>query len=109
MLGQFDKTNQDAALSTAMAVEEILAGVDVEGRACVAVQGTEPDELLAACGGAGGPVALLQIVQQGDALFEMFRGVHLVWRIKPGRPANQRVGVCKKAPGAAGCAESFAG
>ena len=62
MLGQFDKTNQVAALSTAMAVEEILAGVDVEGRACVAVQGTEPDELLAACGGASGPVALLQII-----------------------------------------------
>ena len=58
MLGQFDKTNQVAALATAVTVEQILAGVDIEGRTRVAVQGTEPNELLLACSGASFPVAL---------------------------------------------------
>ena len=78
MLRQFDKTNQVAALTTAVTVEQILAGVDVEGRTSVAVQGTEPDELLLACGGASCPVALLQIVQQSNALFEVFQILHPV-------------------------------
>lgn len=109
MLRQFDKTNQVAALATAVAVEQILAGVHVEGRTGVAVQGTQADELLAACGGASGPVTLLQIAQQRNALFEVLGMVHLVWSIRPGRPANQRVVVCKTPPGAAACEWNLAG
>ena len=57
MLGDLDKTNQVAALATAVAVEQILAGVDVERRTSVAVQGTKPDELLLPCRRASCPVA----------------------------------------------------
>ena len=103
MLGQFDKTNQVAALATAVTVEQILASVDVEGRTRVAVQGTEPDELLLACGRASYPVALPQIIQQTNALFEIFQIRHPAWSIKPRRPANQRDVVCKTPPGAAAC------
>ena len=46
-----------------MAVEQILAGIDVEGRMGVGVQWTEPNELPLAGDGARDPVALLQIVQ----------------------------------------------
>jgi hypothetical protein len=57
MLGEFDKTNQVTAAAAAVAVEQILTGVDIEGRTMVAMQGTKPNELLLA-GGVGGPVVL---------------------------------------------------
>jgi hypothetical protein len=109
MLGQFDKADQVAALATAVAIEQILAGVDVEGRPRVAMQGTEADEFFAAGGGASDPVTLLQIVQQGNALFDLLRIEHPDWSIKPGRPANQRVVVCKTALGGAAGAKALAG
>jgi len=64
-----DKTNEVAALAAAMAVEQILVGVDIEGRTRIAVQGTQADELLPAGGGARCPVAPLQIIQQRNTLF----------------------------------------
>jgi len=46
--GQLDKSNQVAALSAAMAVEDIFAGVDIERRPSFGMQRTEPDKLGAA-------------------------------------------------------------
>ena len=88
-----DKADQIAAPATAVAVEQILADVDVEGGASVAVQGTEADELLLACGGATCPVALLQIIQQRNALFEMFQILHPVWKYQA-RTAGKPEGCC---------------
>ena len=62
-LEEFDKTDQVAATATTMAVEQILTGVDVEGRVGIVVQGAEPDELVLASGAPSNPVALLQILQ----------------------------------------------
>ena len=45
MQGQLHKANQIAALSAAVAVEEILPGVDIERRPGFRVQWTESDEL----------------------------------------------------------------
>ena len=45
MTGQLDKAKEIAALTAAMAVEEIFAGVDIERRAGFRMQGTESDEL----------------------------------------------------------------
>src|SRR5215469_18890147 len=73
MLRQLDKTNQVAALTTAVTVEQVLAGIDVKGRARFPVQGTQPHELLAGASAAGGPVVLLQVLQQRQALFEPFQ------------------------------------
>ena len=43
--GQLNKANQVAALAAAVAVEDILAGVDIERRPGLLVQRTESDEL----------------------------------------------------------------
>jgi hypothetical protein len=40
VLGQFDKANQISALAAAVAVEQILAGVDIKRRASFRVEGT---------------------------------------------------------------------
>ena len=64
MAGQLDKANQIAALAAAVAVEEILACVDIERRPSFGVQRTEPDKLGAATGRLTGPVPLPQIIQQ---------------------------------------------
>jgi len=61
--GQLDKTNQVATLATAVAVEEIFAGVDVERRPGFGVQGTKPDKLGTATGRLTGPVPLPQIIK----------------------------------------------
>jgi hypothetical protein len=70
---ELDKTDQIAAAATSMAVEQILAGIDVKGRTGIAVQRTQPDKLLRDAGGASTPVVLLQVLQQRDALFEPFQ------------------------------------
>ena len=43
MLREFDKTNEVATTATTVAVEQILAGIDVEGRTRVVdARGTAP-------------------------------------------------------------------
>lgn len=58
MAGQLDKANQIAALTAAVAVEEIFASVDIERRVGIRVQRTESDELGAVAGGPGHPILL---------------------------------------------------
>ena len=43
---QLNKTDQIAAAATPMAVEQVLAGIDVKGRMGFSVQGTQSDKLL---------------------------------------------------------------
>lgn len=78
-LEQLDEADQIAALPAAVAVEEILAGVDIERRAGFLVQGTESHELAARAGGLTSPVLLAQIVEQGKALFELLEIHGAVW------------------------------
>src|SRR6516164_1456933 len=52
MLGKLHEANQVASQPAGVAVEQILAAVDPEGRASVLMQGAEPDEFVASSGGA---------------------------------------------------------
>jgi hypothetical protein len=70
---KLDEANQVASSPAAVTVEQVFAWVDVEGRAGVRMQGTEPDELGASSGGAPTPLVSLQVLQQGNALFEPFQ------------------------------------
>jgi hypothetical protein len=69
---QLDKTQQIAALTATVAVEEIFASVDIERRAGIPVQGTEADELGTMTGRSRDPVLLPQIIEQRKALFKFF-------------------------------------
>jgi hypothetical protein len=69
---QLDKTQQIAALTATVAVEEIFASVDIERRANFRVQGTEADELRTMTGRSRDPVLLPQIIEQRNTLFEFF-------------------------------------
>jgi hypothetical protein len=69
---QLDKTQQIAALTATVAVEEIFASVDVERRAGLPVQGTEADELGTMTCRSCDSVLLPQIIEQRKALFEFF-------------------------------------
>src|ERR1039457_7399261 len=109
MLGQFDKPNQVSAAATTVAVEEIFARVDIERRTAITVERTESHELPAAGGGARGPVALPQIVQQGNALFKVLQIRQPLWSIGPRRAAHQRDVVCKMPRGGAVGAWGLAG
>ncbi len=55
-----------------MAVKEILAGVDIEGRPSLRVQGTESHELGALTRWPAGPILLSQVIEQRKSLFELF-------------------------------------
>lgn len=73
MLRKLHETNQVTASATAVAVEQILARVDVEGGMGFLMQGTESDELGARAGAVSGPVVPLQVLEQWNALFELFQ------------------------------------
>ena len=102
---QLDKTQQIAALTATVAVEEIFASVDIERRAGIPVQGTEADELGTMTCRSRNPVLLPQIIEQRKALFEFFdifaHGVICLRRrtLEEGRPAFQARMV--------GCRENF--
>src|SRR4030095_2046196 len=64
---------QVAAALTAVAVEQVFAGIDVKRGSGFCVERTKSHELLSAAGAARGPVATLQILQQRNALFELFQ------------------------------------
>src|SRR5213078_4647916 len=72
MTGQLDKAKEIAALTATVTVKEIFAGVDIERRAGFRMQGTKSDELGAVSDGPGGPMLLLQIIEQRKALFQFF-------------------------------------
>src|SRR5215831_10372874 len=72
MVGQLNKAQKIAALTTAVTVEEIFAGVDIERGSGFRVQQTESHELGAVTGRPTGPILLLQIVEQRQAQFEFF-------------------------------------
>jgi hypothetical protein len=55
-----------------MAVKEILAGVDIEGRPSLRVQRTESHELGALTCWPAGPILLSQVIEQGKLFFELF-------------------------------------
>ena len=56
-----------------MAVKEILAGVDIEGRSSLGVQRTESNELEAMTCRPGGPILVPQVIEQRQALFDFFQ------------------------------------
>ena len=63
MQEKLDKTDQIAAPSAAVAIEQIFAGIHIEGRAAFLVQGTQPHPLLPGTGATRGPVVPLQVIQ----------------------------------------------
>jgi hypothetical protein len=72
VLRQLDEANQVAALTAAVAVEEILAGIDIEGRPSLGVQGTESHELGALTRWPASPILLSQVIEQREPVFESF-------------------------------------
>jgi len=70
VLRQLDEANQVAALTAAVAVEEILAGIDIKGRPSFRVQGTEPHELRALTRQPASPILLSQVIEQRESVFE---------------------------------------
>src|SRR5450759_4791707 len=66
--GKFDKANHIAAAPTAVTVEQVLADIEVEGRAGFPVQGTQSHKLLPETGALRGPVVPLQVFQQRKTL-----------------------------------------
>jgi hypothetical protein len=73
MLRKLHEANEVAALPAAVAIEQVLARVDIEAGTSVLMQGTESDELGANCGGAPAPVVPLQVREQRNALFQLFQ------------------------------------
>src|SRR5215472_19324457 len=70
MVEEFDKADQVAALPAAVAVEQILTGIDGERRVCFPMQGTQPYQLQPSAGAMSTPVVPLQVLQQRKMLFE---------------------------------------
>ena len=60
---ELDKANQIATLAAAVAVEQILGGIDVKRRTSLLVQRTQADKLLPRAGTTRLPVVALQILQ----------------------------------------------
>ena len=71
MAGQLDKANQIAALSAAVAVENIFARVDIERGSGLLVQRTESDKL-GSTHRLTNPVILPQILQKRQPPLECF-------------------------------------
>ncbi len=69
---ELDKANQIATLTATMAVKEILAGVDIEGRPSLGVQGAESHQLGALTRWPADPILLSQVIEQRKSLFELF-------------------------------------
>src|SRR5713226_5658100 len=73
VLGKLHKADQVTAALTAVTIEQILAGIDIERRPGIRVQRAESHELLSRGDAATGPVAPLQVLQQRNTLFELFQ------------------------------------
>jgi hypothetical protein len=70
---EFHKTDQIATLPASVTVEQVPAGIDIEGRARIPVQWAKSYKLLPGAATAGTPVMSQQIVQQREMLFELFQ------------------------------------
>ena len=108
-LRQLDKPDQVAATATAVAVEQILRGIDVERGPGLAMERTQAHKLPWGCRAASRPATAPQVIQQRKTPFELFQVLGHAWSIKSGRPANQRDVVCKMPSGGVACAGSLAG
>src|SRR5713226_7156126 len=73
VLGKLHKADQVTAALTAVTIEQILAGIDIERRPGIRVQRAESHELLSRGDAATGPVAPLQVLQQRNTLFDLFQ------------------------------------
>jgi hypothetical protein len=70
---KLNPADEISAAPTAMAIEQILAGVDIKGRFRFAVERAESNELLLLTSTAGAPLPSPQVVQQRELLFEVFQ------------------------------------
>ena len=70
---KLNKTNQVAAASTTVAIEQILVGIDVEGRTAFYVQRAQSDIFLLATNSLGHPMVPLQIIDQRQSAFQAFQ------------------------------------
>ena len=79
-----DKADQVATPATPVTVEQILVGIDVEGRTSFLMQRAQPDQFLPRAGTTRLPVVALQILQQRNALFEPLQivGHRAVFRLQ---------------------------
>jgi hypothetical protein len=73
VLGKLHKADQVTATLTSVAIEQILADIDIERRSRIRVQRAESHELLSRGDAATGPVAPLQVLQQRNMLFDLFQ------------------------------------
>src|SRR5258708_1526870 len=91
MQRELDEANQVATPPAAMAIKDVLAGVDVEGGMRFPVQGAQPHKLWLIPSATRPPVAPLQVLQQRNALFELLQirihGVECLSRSEYGPPA----------------------
>src|SRR5215471_1425959 len=72
MAGQLNEAQKIAALTAAVTVEEIFAGVDIKRGSGFRMQRTESHELGTVTDRPTGPILLPQIVEQRQAQFEFF-------------------------------------
>jgi len=63
MQSQLDQADQVASAPAAMAIEQILARVDVERGSCFPMERTRPHQLVPRAGTSTAPVALLEVIQ----------------------------------------------
>src|SRR6202049_1487708 len=73
LLGKLHEADQIASAVTAVTIEQILAGIDIERRLRIRMQRAKSDELVAGADMVSGPVVPLQVFQQWQTLFELFQ------------------------------------
>ena len=69
---QLNPSNEVPAAAAPVAIEQILGGIDIEGRLGFVVKRAEAHELLLMTGTAGAPLPSPEVVQQRKLLFEAF-------------------------------------
>jgi hypothetical protein len=70
---EFYKADQIAAMAASVAIKQVLACIDIKGRARLRVQGTQSHKLLPCASAARGPVMPLQIFEHWQVLLESFQ------------------------------------
>src|ERR1700732_1057422 len=101
---EFDEANDVATAMAAIAVEQVLAGVNEKAGLMVGVQRTKPQEAAEADGPGLLPIVCLQILQQRNLLFQFIKrsSIHgllaSIRRIRQSalRSQARMVGVCRK-------------
>src|ERR1700682_4567988 len=73
LLGKLHEADQVATAVTAVAIEQILAGIDIERRLRIRMQRAESPDLVAGADMVSGPVVPLQVLQQRQTLFELLQ------------------------------------